>query len=89
MVISKKLLFLKSPDRGGGGGVTNFRVSNLFQADGAELHFSIETYKTRCFPGGSRLLAPFLIRALPMCTCPCLWHFKVTKKKHAVSSSKA
>ena len=72
-----------------GWGVTNFRGSNLFQGDGAKLHFSIETYKTRCSPGGSRLPAPFWIRALPMCTCPCLWHFKVTKTKHAASSSKA
>ena len=32
---------------------------------------------------------PPWIRALPMCTCPYLWPFKVTKTKHAVSSSKA
>ena len=41
-----------------GGGVTNFRGSNLFQGDGAKLHFSIETCRTRCSPGGSRLPVP-------------------------------
>ena len=64
-----------------GGGVTNFRGSILFQGDGAILHFSIETYRTHCFPGGSRLPAPLWIRALPKCTCPCLWHFKVIKNE--------
>ena len=63
------------------GGVTNFRGSILFQGDGAILHFSIETYRTHCFPGGSRLPAPLWIRALPKCTCPCLWHFKVIKNE--------
>ena len=66
-----------------GGGVKNFRGSKLFQGDGTKLHFSIETYRTRYSPGGggSRLPAPLWIRALPMCTCPCLWHFKVTKNE--------
>ena len=77
MLISKKLYFLKSPDRG----VTHFRGSNPFQGDGAKLHFSIETYRTRCFPGGSGLPASLWIRALPMCTCPCLWHFKGSKNE--------
>ena len=47
-------------------------------------------YRTCCFPWSSGLLVPPLdSRILPMCTCPCLWPFNVTKKKHAVNSSKA
>ena len=69
-------------------GVTNLGGSSLFQGDGAKLHFSIETYRTRCSPGVPDSLPPLWIRALPMCTCPCLWHFKVTKNE-AASSSKA
>ena len=65
-------------------GVNNFRGSNLFQGDGAQLLFSI---KLVVFQGVPDSLYPLLICALPICTCPCLWPFKVTK--HAVSSSKA
>ena len=85
MVISKKLLFLKSPDRG----VAKFRGSNLFQADGAQLHFSIKPYRTRCFPGGSRLPAP---SGFVHCLCARVnvcGNVKSPKTKHAVSSSKA
>ena len=56
MVISKKPYFFKSPDRG--GGITNFRVSNLFLGDGAKLHFFYRIYRTCCFPGVPDSLPP-------------------------------
>ena len=86
MFIPKKLLFFQSPS--GGRGVKNVRGSKLFQGDGTQLlFFSIELVVFQGVPDS--LYPPPWIRASPMCTCPCLWPFKVTKTKHAVSSSKA
>ena len=42
----------------GEGAFTNIRGSNLFHGDRGQNAFSIETYRTRCFPGVSRLPAP-------------------------------
>ena len=39
-------------------------------------------YRKLCnslFSRGFQTPCPLWFRALPMCTCPCLWHFKVTK----------
>ena len=83
MFISKKLLFFQSPRRR----VKNVRESNLFQGDGAQLLFSIGLVVFQGVPDS--LYPPPWIRALPMCACPCVWPFKVTKTKYAVSSSKA
>ena len=58
----------------------------FFQGDGVQLLFSIELV---VFQGVPDSLYPIWIRALPMCTCLCLWLFKSPKTKHAVSSSKA
>ena len=48
------------------------------QGDGGQLLFSIALV---VFQGVPDSLYPLWIRALPMCTCPCLWHFKVTKNE--------
>ena len=61
-----------------GGGGKNVRRSNLFQGDGAQLFFSIELV---VFQGVPDSLYPLWIRALPTCTCLCLWPFKVTKNE--------
>ena len=86
MFISKKLYFSRVQAGGGGGGSKLSERSNLVQGDGAQLLFSIELV---VFQGVPDSLYPLWIRALPMCTCLCLWPFKVPKMKHAVSSSKA
>ena len=74
MFISKKLLFFQSSSTGG----QNVRRSNLFQGDGAQLLFSIGLV---VFQGVPDSLYPLWIRALSICTCLCLWHFKVTKNE--------
>ena len=66
------------PESKQGGGVKNVRRSNLFQGDGAQLLFSTELV---VFQGVPDSLYPLWIRALPMCTCPCLWHLRVTKNE--------
>ena len=80
------IIFPESKQGGGGRGVKNVRRSNLFQSDGAQLLFSIELVG---FQGVPDSLYPLWIRVLPMCTLLCLWPFKVTKTKHAISPSKA
>ena len=82
MFISKKLYFFQSPSGGG----QNVRRSNLFQGDGAQLLFFIELV---VFQGVPDSLYPLWIRALPMCTCPCLWPFRVTKNEARSKFSKA
>ena len=42
----------------GGGGGSHISGVNLFQGDGAKLHFSIETYTACCFPGVPDSLPP-------------------------------
>ena len=71
-----EIYFFHSPSRV--GGVKNVRRSNLFQGDGTQLLFSIELV---VFQGVPDSLYPLWIRALPMCTCLCLWPFKVTKNE--------
>ena len=66
------------PESKQGGGVKNVRRSNFFQGDGTQLLFSIELV---VFQGVPDSLYPLWIRAVPMCTCLCLWPFKVTKNK--------
>ena len=87
MFISKKLYFLKSPDRGWGsqisGGPTFSKVM------GSNCIFFIETYRTRCFPGGSSIPAP---SGFAHCICArshVCGILKSPNTKHAVSSSKA
>ena len=41
------------------------------------------------FQGVPDSLYPLWIRALPMCTCPCLWPFRVTKNEARSKFSKA
>ena len=66
------------PESNRGGGFKNDRRSNLFQGDGAQLLFFIELVVLQGVPDS---LYPLWIRALPMCTCLCLWPFKVTKNE--------
>ena len=60
------------------GAVKNVSTSNLFQGDGAQLLFSTELVVFQWVPDS---LYPLWIRTLPMCTCLCLWPFKVTKNE--------
>ena len=80
MFISKKLSFFQSPSRGGGvkmsGGPTCSKVM------GPDCFFSIELV---VFRGFRTPCTPIWIRALALCTCSCLWPFKVTKKNEACS----
>ena len=83
MFISKKVQFF--PESKQGDGVKNVKRSNLFQGDGAQLLFCIELVVFQVVPDS---MFPLWIRALPMYTCLCLWHFKVTKKKRSTTRSK-
>ena len=74
----KETIIFPESKQGGGGGGKNVRWSNIFQGDGAQLLFSIELV---VFQGVPDSLYPLWIHALPMCTCPCLWPFKVTQNE--------
>ena len=66
-----------------------FQGVQPFQGDGAKLHFSIETYRTCCFPGDPDSLTT---SGSAHCLCACVHVFDILKSpktKHAVSSSKA
>ena len=75
---NKETIFFPESKREEGGGKSNVRWSNLYQGDGAQLLFSIELV---VFQGVPDSLYPLWIHALPMCTCPCLWPFRVTKNE--------
>ena len=79
MFISKNYNFPESKQGGGGGGGSTISGGPTFsKVMGPNCFF----YRTCCFPGGSGLPVPSLwIRALPLCMCPCLWPFKVTKNE--------
>ena len=82
MFISKKLYFLKSPDRGWGSQIS--RGSNLFQGDGVKLHFfyrNLQGVPVSLPPSG---FAHCICARSHVCGI-----LKSPNTKHAVSSSKA